>query len=87
MQGLPSEPQTLQFPEWQCAFEDAMRESDSNTLPAADSGCKDAIFSRLKAKSATSARILGAHRSERRDSFVASIAERRLSECLLGQKS
>jgi hypothetical protein len=51
MQGLPSEPQTLQFPEWQCAFEDAMRESDSTNLPARIQAAKDAIFSRLRAKS------------------------------------
>ena len=50
MEALPSELQTLQFPDWQRAFEDAMRESDSSTLPARLQAAKHAIFSRLRAK-------------------------------------
>ena len=56
MQGLPSEPQTLQFPEWQCAFEDAMRESDSNNLPAENSGSNGRYIFASEGKIQTSAR-------------------------------
>jgi hypothetical protein len=51
VEALPSA-QTFQFPEWQRAFECAMRGSDSSTFPALLQAAKDAIFSRLKAKAA-----------------------------------
>jgi len=50
MEALPSELQTFPFPEWQRAFEDAMRESDAATLPARLQAATHAIFSRLRAK-------------------------------------
>ena len=51
MEVLPSEPQTFQFPDWQRAFEDAMRGIDSATFPVRLQAAKDAVFSRLREKS------------------------------------
>jgi hypothetical protein len=50
VEALPSEPLTLQFPDWQRAFEAAMRETDPATLAARLRAAKLAIFSRLKTK-------------------------------------
>jgi len=50
VEALPSEPQTFQLPDWQRAFEDAMRGIDSATFPARLQAAKNAIFSRLRAK-------------------------------------
>jgi hypothetical protein len=40
----------FQFPEWQLALEEALREADPGTFPSRFKAAKDAIFSRLKAK-------------------------------------
>ncbi len=87
MQGLPSEPPTLQFPEWQCALEDAMRESELSTLPERIRAATDAISSRLKEKSQRPPGSL--ERIALNDAIHLLRVMRRevLSECLLGQKS
>ena len=50
MEAPPSEHLHIQFPDWQRAFESAMRESDPARLAARLRAAKLAIFSRLKAK-------------------------------------
>jgi hypothetical protein len=88
MHGLPSESPTLQFPEWQSALEDAMRESELSTLPERIRAATDAIFSRLKEKSQRPPGSL--ERIALNDAIHLLRVMRReeaLSECLLGQKS
>lgn len=87
MHGLPSESPTLQFPEWQSALEDAMRESELSTLPERIRAATDAIFSHLKEKSQRPPGSL--ERIALNDAIHLLRVMRReaLSECLLGQES
>jgi hypothetical protein len=50
MARLPTELHTLQFPDWQCAFEAVLDETDRTKRPECLRIARAAIFSRLKAK-------------------------------------
>lgn len=50
MARLPSEPNTLQFPDWQRAYEHALHEADRSERNESLKAARAAIFSRLKAK-------------------------------------
>jgi len=50
MARLPTESSTLQFPDWQCAFEAVLHETDRDKRPECLRVARAAIFSRLKAK-------------------------------------
>jgi hypothetical protein len=50
MARLPSESGILQFPDWQCAYEEALHETSRVKRPECLKAARAAIFSRLKAK-------------------------------------
>lgn len=50
MARLPSESNTLQFPDWQCAYENALHEPDWAKRRECVKVARAAILSRLKAK-------------------------------------
>jgi hypothetical protein len=50
MARLPTETDTVQFPDWQCAYENALHETNWSEHNECVKAARAAIFSRLKAK-------------------------------------